>query len=598
MSALLFADLGLDGELVANLDSLGIREPSPIQAQAIPPALAGRDLVGLSQTGSGKTAAFGMPLIQKLNPTFKKAQALVICPTRELAVQVGKALADFAKPLGSVRIATLYGGAAMDRQVSDLKRGAQIVVGTPGRIADHMRRGTFKADEVRFVVLDEADRMLDMGFRDEMVDLLKPLPEDRQTLFFSATMNKDVARLIERFSNEPEWIEVKQAAKTADTVEQSYFDLRWPSKAEVICRLLEMDTPRLAIVFCNTKKTVDECVETLQGQGFPADRIHGDMTQPMRERVLGRFRNGQISILIATDVAARGLDIDDVDLVINFDLPADPEDYVHRIGRTGRAGRSGRAVSLVARRETERLRRIERFAKLRIHEKPIPGRKELELGRGKQMLETLHAHLTSEDEDASISPEFSALGENFAWEEVASTLFELWCGTSMREIQPIPEDNPRQQRSERPRRDDRSDREPRHSRSDDQRDRRGRDRGREDGGDRRGNRDRDERGERGGNRDRDRRRDDARPTETPPPPEGKRRVFIGLGRVEKIRPGELIGMLYNESKIPDGAIGQLHLFPRHSLVDVDDEYAQALVKCGKSARYRGRAFRIRFDERS
>ncbi len=572
MSSLSFADLGLDAGLVTTLDSLGIRQPTPIQAQAIPLILEGIDLVGLSQTGSGKTAAFGLPLIQNLDAKERYAQGLIICPTRELAVQVGTALTDFARSKPGLRGATLYGGAAMDKQVRDLRGGAQVIVGTPGRVLDHLKRGTLKPDQIKYVVLDEADRMLDMGFREEMEAMLEQLPEERQTLFFSATMNKHVERLIKKYGKEPQKVEFKSEVRTADTVTQGFYDLRWPSKREVICRLLELETPRLTIVFCNTKKTVDECSEALQEQGFPADRIHGDMNQPMRERVMNRFRDGQISILIATDVAARGLDIDNVDLVINFDLPGDPEDYVHRIGRTGRAGRSGRAVSLVAQREHQKLRTIERYAKMQIEQVPVPGRKDLERGRAKMMLETLRSQLGEEGETEAL-PDFDALGEEFDWKKVASTLFGLWCDASMRDIQPIPEDGGKFK--ERRRDDTRREREPR--------DRRERDRDR---GPRR-------------ERDRDRGDRDSRvPSQASPPPPGKRRVFIGLGKVEKIRPGELIGMLYNESGIPDGAIGQLHLFPRHSLVDVDEEFADKLVHGSKNARFRGRAIRIRFDDRS
>ncbi len=569
MSSPSFADLGLDARLVASLDSLDIREPTPIQALAIPIILEGEDIVGLSQTGSGKTAAFGLPLLQRIDPKLRAAQALIVCPTRELAVQVGEALTSFSRDTPGLRGATLYGGAPMDKQIRDLKGGAQVIVGTPGRVFDHLKRGTLVPDKIKYVVLDEADRMLDMGFRDEMEELLEKLPAERQTLFFSATMNKHVERLIKKFGKEARKIEIEQPVLTADTVVQAYYDLRWPSKREVICRLLEMETPRLTIVFCNTKKTVDECSEALQEQGFPADRIHGDMTQPMRERVMNRFREGQISILIATDVAARGLDIDNIDLVINFDLPGDPEDYVHRIGRTGRAGRAGRAVSLVAQREINRLRTIERYAKLKIEELPVPGRKDLERGRAKAMLETLRAQL-SEDDKTDALPDFAALGEEFEWSNVANTLFSLWCDASMREIQPIPEDGgKKERRREEPR--DRDRREPR-------------------------DRDRGDRQERRDRKPRD--RDSGPPSQTSAPPPGKRRIFIGLGKVEQIRPGELIGMLYNESGIPDGSIGQLHLFPRHSLVDVDEDYAEKLVHGSRNARFRGRAIRIRFDDRT
>jgi len=677
-----FDALGLAPEILRTISDMGYEKPSPIQEQSIPVVLSGVDMVGIAQTGSGKTAAFGLPILQLIDPQLHHPQAIVVCPTRELAVQVQRALEDFSKGLGrgrdgTVRMATLYGGAPYDKQVRDLKGGAQVVVGTPGRIMDHLKQGLLKPGEIRMAVLDEADRMLDMGFRDDMETLLSKMPSDRQTLFFSATMNPAVTRLIKTFSRDPEWIEVESESRAADTVEQCHYDLRWQSKPEVLFRLLEMDPPNQAIIFCNTKRVVDECTEALMSNGFPVDRLHGDMTQPMRERVLRRFRSGQISILVATDVAGRGLDIAAVDLVVNYDLPRDPEDYVHRIGRTGRAGRAGRALSLISKRELRLLRQIENYAGLKIPRAVIPGRKEILERRAEQLLETIREDLAvsriegpapgsdtlakllkpwpkkaaegeeeeakaitegqekvsevpEDKEEATEAPSSPEVDSTPAadWEEIAKALFGLWAGASSREIEPIAEDRDRnfkqvrqndrsdqsygdredrgRQRSERGRGDrgrgdrgrgrgdrggfrdrDRGDREDRRqSRSD-----RGGDRGdrreprSERGGDRGRNSDRFDRGD----RDRDPRHGDS-------VPDGIRRVFIGLGKIENLRPGELAGMLYNEAAAPDGVIGRIQVFNKHTLVDVDEAWADKVVRAARGARYRGKPFRIRFDE--
>ena len=345
-----FSTLGLEPKFLEVVESLGFESPSPIQALTIPAALEGRDVVGLSETGSGKTAAFALPLLQKIDVSRRETQALIVCPTRELAVQVCEQVhvlgACFGKDL---QVAPVYGGASMDRQFKLLARGAQIVVGTPGRLLDLWRRKALKLGATRFAVLDEADRMLDMGFRDDMEEILGAMPEERQTLFFSATMNRQVEGLIQRFGRDPQLLKVKRKSLTVESTDQVCYEVRERSKVEVLSRLLDMDPPRLALVFCNTKRSVDECTEILIARGYAADRLHGDITQAMRERTLRRFREGTVELLVATDVAARGLDIDDIDIVFNYDLPQDPEDYVHRIGRTGRAGRSGKAASFTAR---------------------------------------------------------------------------------------------------------------------------------------------------------------------------------------------------------------------------------------------------------
>ena len=368
-----FSTLGLSPMLLEAVESLGYESPSPIQALAIPVALEGHDVVGLSETGSGKTAAFAVPVLQSIDVGSRATQALIVCPTRELAVQVCEQVHIIGGGYGrDLQVAPVYGGASMERQFKMLKRGAQIVVGTPGRLLDLWRRGALKLDATRFAVLDEADRMLDMGFREDMEELLGAMPDERQTLFFSATMNRQVEGLIRRFGNDPEVLQVERKALTVESVDQSCYEVRDRSKVEVLSRLLDMEPPRLAIVFCNTKRSADECTEALIARGYAADRLHGDITQHMRERVLRRFRDGTVELLVATDVAARGLDIDNVDAVFNYDLPQDPEDYVHRIGRTGRAGRSGKAISFVFGRDIYRLQSIERYTRQKIRRERIP----------------------------------------------------------------------------------------------------------------------------------------------------------------------------------------------------------------------------------
>lgn len=392
-----FSELGLNPELLKAVDKLGYESPSPIQAMTIPLLLSGKDVVGLSQTGSGKTAAFGLPALQMIDTSIKKTQVLILCPTRELSVQVCEEihkLGSFVKNLSAIPV---YGGAPIDRQIRYLRQGAHIVVGTPGRLMDHMERGTLDLGVTNMVILDEADRMLDMGFRDDMEHILSQAPEDRQTMFFSATMNKAVERLIEHFGNNAEHISIERKALTVASVEQSYFEVRNRSKIEVVSRLLDIDPPRLAIVFCNTKRMVDECCDALINRGYSADRIHGDITQVGRERVLKKFRSGKVEILVATDVAARGLDIDEVDAVFNYDLPQDPEDYVHRIGRTGRAGREGKAYSFVFGKDIYRLGSIERYIKLPIQRSKIPSKEDIEGKKADVFLELVKDKLETGD---------------------------------------------------------------------------------------------------------------------------------------------------------------------------------------------------------
>ncbi len=373
-----FSDLGLSPQLLQAIEAMGFEQPSPIQAKTIPAILEGQNIVGLSQTGSGKTAAFGLPLLQGLNLENKCVQALVLCPTRELAVQVCEELQRLGSVLENFYTTAVYGGAPIDRQIRSLKRGVHLVVGTPGRIIDHLNRKTLKLDGVELCVLDEADRMLDMGFKDDMETILDALPDDAQKLFFSATMNKSVRGLIKAFSSNAVTIEIEKRTLTVESIEQLYYEVRNRSKIEVLSRLLDMEVEPKGIIFCNTKQMVEEVCEVLAMRGYIVDRIHGDITQVNRERVIKRFREGKVELLVATDVAARGLDIEAVGIVFNYDLPYDPEDYVHRIGRTGRAGNDGKSVTFVFGKDIHRLELIERYIKQSIKRMKIPSQEEVE----------------------------------------------------------------------------------------------------------------------------------------------------------------------------------------------------------------------------
>ncbi|MES2440597.1 MAG: DEAD/DEAH box helicase [Verrucomicrobiota bacterium] len=558
-----FSELGLPDTLLAAIETLGYERPSPIQAMSIPPALLGKDILGLSATGSGKTAAFTLPALSKLDVKELYPQVLILCPTRELAVQVCEEVHRLGAKMTGLHATPVYGGAPIDRQLRALRSGAQLVVGTPGRLLDHLRRGSFDASRIKMAILDEADRMLDMGFKDEMDELLAALPADRQTLFFSATMNPGVSRLIQKFGNKPEIIQIEQKARTVSTVEQSYFEVRQRSKVEVLSRILDMNPPRLGIIFCNTKRSVDECTEDLVNRGYAADRLHGDITQQMRERVLKRFRDGAVEILVATDVAARGLDIEEIDIVFNYDIPTDPEDYVHRIGRTGRAGRSGRAVSFVYGREIYRLQSIERYTRHVIKREKIPSVEQVEGRRADLVFDDLKERLESGKFDAYQDNIDRLLEQGHTPTDIAGALVTMIREASGREGSVIDEDREpeRRERRDAPRRDDRPMR-------DDDRPQR------------------DDRGPRPDNR-----------FERGPIPQepGMTRLFLSLGKTHGVMAKEIVGMLYREVGLPDGCLGRITLFPKHSLVDVPEQFVAQVMDKTRNARLRGRPFRMDVD---
>ncbi len=435
-----FKKLGIDERLLASINDLGFELPSPIQEQAIPMALEGNDIVGLSQTGSGKTAAFSLPMLQLIDLDDKSPQGLVLCPTRELAVQVAEEIQRLASHLENFYATPIYGGAPIDRQIKALKKGVHIVVGTPGRIIDHLKRKTLKLDGISVTVLDEADRMLDMGFRDEMEEILDSLPEDRQTLFFSATMNKAVTNLIKAYSRDAKTLNIKTSTVTVESIDQSYYEVRNRSKIEVLSRLLDMQFNSKGIIFCNTKQMVEEVAETLTYRGYMADRIHGDINQSTREKVIKRFREGKIELLVATDVAARGLDIDDIEYVFNYDLPYDPEDYVHRIGRTARAGRSGKSITFVYGRDIHRLEAIQRYTKQSVKRMKIPTQEDVEGAKANTLLEKVRDVLEGGKYDKYDAVFDRLLDSGNTPSDIMSALFHLLKGDKTRELQEITED--------------------------------------------------------------------------------------------------------------------------------------------------------------
>ncbi len=378
MDKIKFEELPCSEEVIKAVKDMGFEEATPIQTLTIPLILEGRDVVGQAQTGTGKTAAFGIPIIDKISSNKKEAQALILCPTRELAVQVSEELSKIAKNKKGIRILPIFGGQSIERQIKGLKHGVQIVIGTPGRIMDHIRRRTLRLKNLQVLVLDEADEMLNMGFREDIETIIDSIENERQTLLFSATMPKPIMEIINQYQKNPEIIQVAHKELTTPNIDQMYIEVKEKDKLEVLTRLIDMYNPKLSIVFCNTKKKVDEVTDLLQTRGYLTDKIHGDMKQSIRMNVMNKFKHGDIEILVATDVAARGLDIENVEIIFNFDMPIHEEYYVHRIGRTGRAGKTGSAFSFITPRDFYLLKNVMKYTKKKIKRHPIPTIRDIE----------------------------------------------------------------------------------------------------------------------------------------------------------------------------------------------------------------------------
>jgi len=383
-----FNEFGLEPKVLRAITEMGFEESTPIQEKTIPLAMEGRDLIGQAQTGTGKTAAFGVPLVHKISPSEDRIVALIMCPTRELAIQVAEEIGKLGRFKG-IRSLPIYGGQDIVKQIRALKKRPQIIIGTPGRLLDHINRKTIKLDDVQTVVLDEADEMLDMGFMDDIQSILSLVPEERHTMLFSATMPPNIQKLATQFLKDPEHVSVIPKQVSAPLIAQSYIEVNEKQKFEALCRLLDMEAPELAIIFGRTKRRVDELSEALQKRGYSAEGLHGDLSQNQRDTVMRKFRDGSIDVLVATDVAARGLDVSGVTHVVNFDLPQDPESYVHRIGRTGRAGKEGTAWTFVTPREIDHLHFIEKVTRHRIARKPLPSMAEAIEGKQKATAERI-----------------------------------------------------------------------------------------------------------------------------------------------------------------------------------------------------------------
>lgn len=425
-----FEDLGLCPEIMKAVKNMGFEEASPIQAKAIPAMLEGKDIIGQAQTGTGKTAAFGIPLLEKIDPKNKKLQAIVLCPTRELAIQVAEEIRNLAKYMHAIKVLPIYGGQEIVKQIRSLKSGTQLIIGTPGRVMDHMRRKTVKMENVHTVVLDEADEMLNMGFREDIETILEGVPEERQTVLFSATMPKPILDITKRFQKNAELIKVTKKELTVPNIEQFYYEVKPKNKEEVLSRLLDIYNPKLSVIFCNTKKQVDLLVNGLLGRGYFAAGLHGDMKQAQRDRVMDGFRKGKTEILVATDVAARGIDVEEVEAVFNYDLPQDDEYYVHRIGRTGRAGRVGRSFSFVTGKEVYKLKEIQRYCKTKIYAQKVPSLDDVANTKMDKLMETINRIIEEEDLTTYFQMIQAEVNDSdYTSVDIAAALLKLCSGT-------------------------------------------------------------------------------------------------------------------------------------------------------------------------
>ncbi|WP_439883079.1 DEAD/DEAH box helicase [Pontibacter sp. MBLB2868] len=514
MNKIRFEELPLSPEVQRAIADMGFEEASPIQTAAIPVVLEGKDIIGQAQTGTGKTAAFGIPTIESIDPTDRRVQALILCPTRELAIQVSGEIQKLAKYKTGISVVPIYGGQPYERQLRALKQGVQIVIGTPGRVMDHIERGTLVLDNVSKIILDEADEMLDMGFREDIEYVLERIPENRQTIFFSATMSKPIMEMTKRYQTDPVLVKVVHQELTVTNIDQSYFEVRSSMKQEVLSRLLDMYNLKSAIIFCNTKRMVDELVSNLQARGYFADGLHGDMNQNQRSNVMGKFRNGTLEILVATDVAARGLDVENVEAVFNYDLPQDEESYVHRIGRTGRAGKSGKAFSFVGgRTDGYKLKDIMRYTKAKIVLQQVPSledvneiRTTLFFGKVKEVLEKGHLakHVARIERFVNETEGYTPL-------DVAAALLKM----SMKE-EKVKEKGAEAEKSMRA------------------------------------------------------------------TPEGMDRLFITIGKKDRVHPRDIIDLLSQNADIPANRVGDIDLYDKFSFVEVPSEYtADILQRVGR-----------------
>ena len=558
METVRFDELNLDERILRAVTDMGFEAASPIQAQSIPVQAEGLDMIGQAQTGTGKTAAFGIPLLEKMDPESRKTQAMVLCPTRELAIQVAEEIRRLAKYMSGIKVLPVYGGQEIVKQIRSLKGGVQIIVGTPGRVMDHMRRKTIRTDEIRTVVLDEADEMLNMGFLEDMETILSALPEERQTVMFSATMPQAIADIAKKFQKDPVMVRVVKKELTVPKVTQYYYEVKPRNKVEVMCRLLDLYSPKLSVAFCNTKKQVDELVQALQGRGYFAEGLHGDLKQEQRDRVMDSFRNGATEILVATDVAARGIDVDDVEAVFNYDIPQDDEYYVHRIGRTGRAGREGKAFSLVVGKEVYKLRDIQRYCKTKIIPQAIPSLNDITEIKADKILDQVQDILNDADLTKIVNIiEKKLMEDDYTSLDLAAALLKMSMGDDNEDII----DNYMPARSL-----DDLDSYGRNSR--------GRDRGRNNS-------------RRKGATDRA-----AVDYVLNGGEERMARLFINIGKSQRVTPGDILGAVAGESGIPGRLVGSIDMYDGYTFVDVPAEYAEDVLNAMSHARIKGKHIHV------
>ena len=525
METVRFEEMGLSEEIQKAVRYMGFEEASPIQAKAIPAMISGIDLLGQAQTGTGKTAAFGIPILEKVDPKLKKLQAIVLCPTRELAIQVADEIRNLSRYMHGIKVLPIYGGQDIVKQIRSLKSGTQIIIGTPGRVMDHMRRKTMKLDFVHTVVLDEADEMLNMGFREDIEFVLSGVPEERQTVLFSATMPKPIMEITKKFQNNAKVIKVTKKELTVPNIEQYYYDVKPKKKEEVLSRLLDIYSPRLSVVFCNTKKQVDLLVNALLGRGYFAAGLHGDMKQEQRDRVMQGFRTGKTEILVATDVAARGIDVDEVEAVFNYDLPQDDEYYVHRIGRTGRAGREGRAFSFVSGKEVYKLKEIQRYCKTKIYAQKVPSLNDVANTKMENILDDVERVIEQEDLDMMINAiEERVNNSEFTAMDMAAAFLKICCGMT--------EDNKNTEENDW------------------------------------------EFGDTGAGED------------------GMVRLFINIGKKQRVRPGDILGAIAGESGMDGKLIGTIDMYDKYTFVEVPREYAREVLNAMKNVKIKGKTVAV------
>ena len=525
METVRFEEMGLSEEIQKAVRYMGFEEASPIQAKAIPAMISGIDLIGQAQTGTGKTAAFGIPILEKVDPKLKKLQAIVLCPTRELAIQVADEIRNLSRYMHGIKVLPIYGGQDIVKQIRSLKSGTQIVIGTPGRVMDHMRRKTMKLDFVHTVVLDEADEMLNMGFREDIEFVLSGVLAERQTVLFSATMPKPIMEITKKFQNNAKVIKVTKKELTVPNIEQYYYDVKPKKKEEVLSRLLDIYSPRLSVVFCNTKKQVDLLVNALLGRGYFAAGLHGDMKQEQRDRVMQGFRTGKTEILVATDVAARGIDVDEVEAVFNYDLPQDDEYYVHRIGRTGRAGREGRAFSFVSGKEVYKLKEIQRYCKTKIYAQKVPSLNDVANTKMENILDDVERVIEQEDLDMMINAiEERVNNSEFTAMDMAAAFLKICCGMT--------EDNKNTEENDW------------------------------------------EFGDTGAGED------------------GMVRLFINIGKKQRVRPGDILGAIAGESGMDGKLIGTIDMYDKYTFVEVPREYAREVLNAMKNVKIKGKTVAV------